>query len=95
MTHPMHGAVANNGTFILADAKQNADLNDALSAFDIHGKQIILRNFKANIFNCGISDDGRLAACQTCNSSDENDSSILVIVDLEGRELGAWIPESG
>jgi hypothetical protein len=96
MTRPMHGAVANNGTFILADAKQNADLSGALCAFDIHGKRIMLRNFKANIFNCGISGDGRLAACQTCNSPDENDSSILAIFDLtEGRELAAWIPESG
>lgn len=96
ITRPTDGAVANNGTFVVIDAKQATDLSGALHAFDIHGKQIILRNFRANIFNCGISDDGRFAVCQTCNSSDENDSGIIAIFDLvAASELSTWMAESG
>lgn len=96
MARPSHGAVANNGTFILIDDKQLAELSGALFAFDAHGSQLIARHFKANVFSCGISDDGRLAVCQTCNSSDENDSSILAVFDLSiGRELSTLTPELG
>lgn len=96
MTRPIHGTVANNGTFIVIDAEQIAELSGSFHAFDAHGRQTILRNFRANIFNCGISDDGRFGACQTCNSSDQNDSGILAIFDLvAARELSTWTAESG
>ncbi len=96
LAHPIDGAVANNGNFIIIDAKQTAELSGSLHAFDAHGRRIFVRTFKANIFNCGISPDGRFAACQTCNSDDENDSGILAIFDLFGaRELSTWTAESG
>ena len=43
-----------------------------------------------------MSPDGRLAVCQACNAPNSEDSSRLVIFDLEaGVETGSCVPESG
>ena len=96
MIRPQWGQVANNGTFVLGDSKLDSALSGALFAFDVNGGALIRRDFKANIFNIGLSTDGHLAACQTCNSDSEKDSSILAVFDLIGkREIANWVPESG
>ncbi|MGO9684087.1 MAG: tetratricopeptide repeat protein [Beijerinckiaceae bacterium] len=96
MMRPDEGRVANNGTFVLNDHKRASALSGAFCAFDANGRKIIRRDFKANIFNSDLSRNGRFAACQTCNSPDANDSSILAIFDLiAAKEIASWTPLSG
>jgi hypothetical protein len=96
MPRPNDGKVADNGTFILNDWEFGCDLSGVFSAFRSDGRPILSRRFKANLYNNGLSATGRLAVCQTCNSPDQNDGSILTVFDLEyGKEIASWLPESG
>lgn len=93
MPRPTRGKVADNGTFILVDS---AAYNGTLYAFDVSGKVIVRREFKAHVASIGLSDDGHLAVCQTANSYDEADSSKVTVFDLvEGKEIANWLPTSG
>ena len=93
---PNDGKVADNGTVILNDwLLAAAELSGTFLAFRADGSLILSRRFTANLFNNGLSPDGRHAVCQTCNSGTE-DSSRLTIFDLcAGIELGSCVPESG
>jgi hypothetical protein len=96
MERPNDGKVADNGTFIPNDWEFSSGLGGVFRAFRADGKQIVSRPFKANLFNNGLSADGRLAVCQTCNSPDPDDASILAVFDLiSGTEVASWRPESG
>ena len=96
MARPNDGKVANNGVFILNDWEFTNDLSGVFSAFRPDGVKILSRRFKANLYNNGLSADGHLAVCQTCNSPDPNDSSVLTVFDLDqAAEIGSWSPESG
>jgi tetratricopeptide (TPR) repeat protein len=93
---PNDGKVADNGTFILNDWEFSSELCGVFRAFRANGKEIVSRRFKANLFNNGLSADGCFAVCQTCNSPDPADSSILAVFDLmAGTELASWHAESG
>ena len=95
MARPNDGKVADNGVFILNDWGAIETLSGALKAFGPDGKSIFTRKFKANLFNNGLSSDGRWAVCQTCNSENE-DAGKLFLSDLaQGTELCSWAPESG
>ena len=96
MTRPEDGRVANNGNFIIDDWEEANVLGGSFVAFDRTGREIIRRHFNANLFNNGLSPDGRFAACHTCNSYDPDDSSVLAVFDLSTcRELAHWRAESG
>lgn len=96
MQRPNDGKVADNGVFILNDWGFTSELSGVFSAFRHDGSKILSRRFKANLYNNGLSADGRLAVCQTCNSPGQGDSSILAVFDLVlGKEIAAWMPESG
>ena len=96
LPRPNLGQVANNGTFILNDQGFENGLHGRLCAFHASGEQCLSVEFNAILFNCGLSDDGRLAACHTCNSDDENDGSVLAIFDLlKRREISRSRPPSG
>lgn len=93
---PNDGQVADNGTFTLNDWRFTSALCGTFLAFRADGSQIIARNIAANIYNGGLSDNGRLAVCQACNAPNSEDSSRLIIFDLEaGVETGSCVPESG
>lgn len=95
MRRPNDGKVANNGTFVLNDWEFTSDLSGTFWAFRADGRKIVSRHFSANLFNNGLSSDGRFAACQTANS-DTEDGSLLTLFDLaDGIEIAAWRPESG
>jgi hypothetical protein len=95
LPRPNDGKVANNGTFILNDWGAIETLSGTLTAFAPDGTMIVARTFQANLFDNGLSDDGRWAACQTANAPHE-DGGRLFIFDLQaGREIGAFQPESG
>jgi hypothetical protein len=96
MERPNDGRVANNGTFILNDWGFDSGLSGTFGAFTVDGQKIVSRNFKANLYNNGLSSSGRWAVCQTCNSPDEHDSSLLTVFDLaEGNVISSWQPTSG
>lgn len=94
---PNDGKVANNGNFVLNDWHFfTGELRGTFCAFRADGSEIVRQKYKANLYNNGISQDGRFAVCQTCNSPDERDGSILTIFNLEnGSEIARWRPESG
>lgn len=92
---PNDGRVANNGTFIINDWRFGDGLKGRFLAFNADGVPIVSRDFSANLFNNGLSEDGRLAVCQTCHAEGP-DNAVLVVFDLvEGREVAAWQPLSG
>jgi hypothetical protein len=96
MARPNDGRVANNGVFVLNDWEFTKNLSGVFSAFCPDGKKILSRRFKANLYNNGLSADGRIAVCQTCNSPDQYDSSVLAVFDLAtGQEIATWVAESG
>jgi tetratricopeptide (TPR) repeat protein len=96
MERPQDGKVADDGTFILNDWGASDDLSGTFHAFRADGSEILSRRFSANLLNNGLSRDGRLAVCQTCNAPGSPDSSILALFDRERRaEVASWVPESG
>lgn len=96
MERPQDGKVADNGVFILNDWRSSSDLTGTFRAFRADGSKLLSQDYAANLFNNGLSADGRLAACQTCNSGDEDDSAVLSVFDLtEGKELHRFRAETG
>jgi len=96
MERPNDGKVADDGTFILNDWGASDALAGNFFAFRRDGSLNLSRSFSANLLNNGLSDDGRLAACQTANAPGSRDSSILTIFDLvAGDVIASWTAESG
>jgi hypothetical protein len=96
MERPQDGKVADDGTFILNDWGDSQALSGSFHAFRADGSPIVSRSYSANLLNNGLSRDGRVAVCQTCNAPGSPDSSILTIFDLAGgTELASWTAESG
>ena len=93
---PNDGLVADTGVFVLNDWRFGAALAGTFLAFAPDGRQILARPFAANLFNNGLSADGRRAVCQTCNAPGSPDSSRLTFFDLgRGVETGSCVPDSG
>jgi hypothetical protein len=96
MSRPQDGKIADNGTFILHDWGELSQLSGTFHAFAPDGREIISRSFAANLYNNGLSGEGAFAVCQTCNSSNSSDSSVLCVYDLvQGQEIACWRPETG
>lgn len=95
MQRPNDGHVANNGTFVLCDWMFGEGMRGTFYAIDRQGRVLMKKLFRANLYNNGISPDGRFALCQTCNS-DNTDSNILSLFDLRDDTI-LWQkqPESG
>ncbi|MEI9966035.1 MAG: hypothetical protein WDM92_16720 [Caulobacteraceae bacterium] len=81
---------------MLNDWRFSQELTGTFWAFNPDGSKILSQTFEANLFNNGLSADGALAACHTCNSGNEADSAVLTIFDLAvGQELTRFRAESG
>lgn len=92
---PNDGKVADNGTFILNDWMSHEELNGTFYAFDIQENTLVKKEFQANLFNNGLSNDGKYAVCQTANS-DNDDGNTLNLFDLStGEHLWQRHPECG
>lgn len=94
---PNDGKVADNGVFILNDwLFYRAGLEGVFLAFRKDGSRILSRRFEANLYNNGLSADGRIAVCQTANAPGSADGSKLTVFDLNhGQEIASFVPESG
>lgn len=86
MKRPLHGAAANNGNFILCSTPDPQKLNSSLYSFNSNGKLILKHGFTAILYNCGISECGRHAITQCCNS-DTEDSGLLTLFDLKEKKV--------
>lgn len=78
--------IANNGTFIINGWDSSNNLSGTFYAFNNKGNLILKNNLKANLFNNGLSRDGRYATCQTCSSKNE-DNNKLFFFDLQKQKL--------
>ncbi|AJA60650.1 tetratricopeptide repeat protein [Bradyrhizobium japonicum] len=95
MPRPNDGAVTDVGVFILNDWGASETLNGTFHAFGADGKMLVSRHFMANLYNNGVSADGRFAVCQTANAPGA-DGNRLTVFDVEaGREIAGFQPESG
>lgn len=96
MARPNDGKVADNGTFILNQWGSGNSLRGTFRAFNYLGEPIIAKRIAANLFNNGLSLDGRYAAVQACNAPGSADNSILLVYDLiQNAEIGRFVPQSG
>lgn len=88
LQRPNDGKVANNGNFILNDWLNPNKREGIFYAFDSIGNILIKHQFYANLYNNGISTDGRYSVCQLANS-DTVDGRTLNLFDLE-KKLRLW-----
>jgi hypothetical protein len=97
LERPNDGKVADTGVFVVNDWHFfTIKLHGTFYAFRPNGSEILHQRYNANLYNNGVSRDGRHAACHTCNSDDERDSAVLTIFDLEaGSERTRWRADSG
>lgn len=92
---PFTGAVANNGIFVICDAKFGNKLQSNLMVYGVSGDLILSHEFSANLLNLGISEYGDYIAAQLCNS-DTVDGGKLFIFDVNNlKVLSEFIPSSG
>lgn len=96
LARPNDGAVADNGTFIFNEWGTGEGLKGTFRAFNEVGELLIVKKLAANLFNNGLSFDGRYAAVQTANAPGSDDSGVLTVFDLIQRaQIGRFVPESG
>jgi len=88
LQRPNDGKVAANGTFIFNDWMFGEGLKGTFYAFSSTGEVLIKRSVQANLYNNGISNDGRYACFQTCHTDDKNtDSNAFFLFDLATKTL--------
>ena len=86
LERPHDGKVSDSGIFILNDWMFGEGLKGTFYSFEPNGQKLIEQNFRANLYNNGISKDGQFAVCQTCDSDNE-DGNKLSFFDLGKRNL--------
>jgi tetratricopeptide (TPR) repeat protein len=95
MQRPNNGQVSDRGLCVLNDWMFGDDLSGTAYAFDVSGREILQHRFDANLYNCGVSNDGQLGIFQTANN-DNADGNLLSLFDLtNGALLWSVHPESG
>ena len=95
LERPNDGKVANNGAFVLSDWRFGSGLKSRIHCYSSDGNELYRREFKANMYNVGIDDDGKFAVAQLCNS-ESDDAGRLVFIDLTKTKI-EWniIPVTG
>jgi tetratricopeptide (TPR) repeat protein len=96
MARPNDGKVADNGTFILNQWGSGSSLRGTFRAFNYMGEPIVAKKIAANLFNNGLSPEGRYAAVQACNAPGSAADGVLLVYDLiQKAEVGRFVPRSG
>jgi len=93
---PVDAAISDCGDYIIHDSGFGGALRGSIIGINTRGKEVYRRQYRANIFNIGLSRCGRFAAVQTANS-DNKDGNILEVLDLREEKIvftihpiGAW-----
>lgn len=95
LQRPNDCKISNNGNFIVNDWLFGEGLKGIYYAFNLSGQILLNHTLSANLFNNGISENGKYVVCQCCNS-DTDDSNTLYFFDLEkGSLLWKINPEVG
>lgn len=96
MERPNDGKVCNAGVFVLNDWRFGNKCDGVFTAFQSSGDVILREAYRANLFNNGLSEDGRFAVCQTLNSDHEPHAGRLFVFDLDARRrLASFSPVTG
>ena len=95
MQRPNDGRVANNGTFAVCDWMFTTAIKSTFRVIDRSGNPLIAHLFKANLYRCGISDDGQWAVCQTCNADNRDGNKLTFFEVLSGKLLWQIEPLTG
>jgi len=92
---PHRGKVANNGTFILNSyIDRSNELKGRFVAYNKEGNELVNHLYSANLGGNGLSNDGRLAVCQTSHSNTSDDNTVTCFDLITGRLLWQRIPET-
>jgi len=94
LERPNDGKVADNGTFVLNDWEFGDGLKGTFYAFAKDGRPLIARKFKVNLFNNGLSPDGRFAVCQSVGADSPNGGTLTIFDLVQRTEIGCWCPQS-
>lgn len=93
---PFTACVADNGSVGVIDSLTGEGLKGTFSVLDATGAQIYKKRFKSNLYNCGISPDGKHAVCQTAHNPEGKDGNQLTGVSIaEEKILFSINPEGG
>jgi hypothetical protein len=95
---PTEGSVADDGTFAIAGSPvsgTDSELRSTFSAFSAAGQRLLHRDVGALVLNTGISQDGRYAVVQLCNSDTDDGGKLFLFDLLQQEELFAIWPETG
>ncbi|MGE0086531.1 MAG: hypothetical protein AB7S75_19155 [Desulfococcaceae bacterium] len=85
---PGYASVSNNGMVSLNDSTFSEELCGTFFVIAPDGKKIIEHHTKANLLDCGISDDGEIAWCTTAgNPNNEEDRAKLMIFSISKHML--------
>lgn len=96
MPRPNDGVVSDVGVFAINDWTFSEGLAGIFNVISPRGDALLKARFRANLNNCGLSNDGRFAVCQTCNSDHEAHSGMLFFFDVSnGKLLWKKEPETG
>ena len=87
MERPNDGSVANNGRVAINDWRFGLNLDGIFYVIEKEGSKLIEHLTKANLYTCGISEDGQLAWCNSTSSEDENESDKLFIFSTSPPKL--------
>ncbi|WP_049922357.1 PQQ-binding-like beta-propeller repeat protein [Halopiger djelfimassiliensis] len=82
LDYPVTGLVADDGTVVILEGGTADGLDGTLRAFDSAGTAILTTTFDANVSDCDLSTDGRIAAVRT-NPPDER----TYLFDLQDGEI--------
>lgn len=86
LTRPMYAAVADDGTCVVGDIQGN-QLKSRLYIWAVDGTVLLSQEISANFWNVGISPDGSVAVCQTCNNRSHDDGNSLFVFDTRSGDL--------
>ena len=90
LERPNDGAVADNGSFIVADWRFGDGPGGDLHVFDANGSEILRRDCHANIMSTFIDPAGAFAAAQLLsNPQDARDDERFIMFDL-GTAAETW-----
>lgn len=90
LERPNYGKIADNGIFIIEDWMNDEEkCCGTFYAFNLKNQILIKQKINANIFNSGISDDGKFACVQTSHTKPMNndDANKLYFFDLQNKIL--------